>query len=93
MVKFDFRKIFGWFPWITLFILIGWISLFIIDVLKLWEKTLGIFVILFGLMLFTFAVDSLMKENPQYSKKYFIEWMIVCGMFIFFALSIYIWYL
>jgi len=47
--------------------------------------------ILIMLALSNFAVHSLMKENPDHLRRYFIEWLIACGFFIFLALTIYVW--
>ncbi|MHA1651481.1 MAG: hypothetical protein ACTSYB_14925 [Candidatus Helarchaeota archaeon] len=93
MDRYDFRKIFTWMPWLTLIILGGWAGLFVIDILEPCQRDIGVLTVFIGIVFFTFAVDSLMKENPEFVRKYFIEWILVCGLFIFFALSIYIWYL
>ncbi|HUX99649.1 MAG TPA: hypothetical protein VMV49_08855 [Candidatus Deferrimicrobium sp.] len=91
MEKFNFRKVFKWMSWLTLVILGGWIGLFLIDMLHMGTRNVALLVIFLLLTLFTFAVDSLMEENPEVVKKYFIQWLLVCGLFIFFALTIYTW--
>ncbi len=92
MKKFDFHKIFSWMAWVTLLVFVGWIGLFVIDFLHLWERDVAVLVIFFGLVLLTFAIDSVMKENPERVKKYFLEWLMVCGFFLFLALTIWVWY-
>ena len=92
MVEFDFKKIFGWMCWINLLIMGGWAGLIIMDLFSWGPRNVGIFVILAGLTLLTFAVDSLMKENPDRVKNYFIKWVLACGLFLFFALTIWVWY-
>ena len=93
MRKFNFREIFGWLCWITLGILAVWAAgMLVIDVLALGTRNVGILMIFLSLTLFTFAVDSLMEDNPELIRKYFIQWVIVCGILIFFALTIYVWH-
>ena len=93
MAKYDFNKIFAWMPWISLLVLAGWLGLFVIDWLELGTRDVGVLVVLFILMIFTFAVESLMRENPDLARKYFIHWIIFSGLFVFFGLTIYIWVL
>lgn len=92
MVAFDFKKIFGWIGWIILLFMGGWAGLIVMDFFSWGPRNVGIFVILAAMTLLTFAVDSLMKENPDRMKKYFIYWVLACAMFIFFALTIWVWF-
>ena len=91
MAKRDFRTIFAWMPWLTLVLLGGIIGLFLIDLFQFRSRDVGILVIFLGMMFLTFAVDSLMKENPEFTRKYFIQWIIVSGILMFFALTIWVW--
>ena len=91
MQKFEFRTIFGWMCWINVLILGGWLGLFIVDIMDMGTRNVAILVIFLGYTLFGFAVDSLMKENPEDTKKYFIEWVLASGMLTFFALTVWAW--
>ena len=92
MAKVEFRKIFAWMPWLTLVLLGGIVGLFVIDLFEYRNRDVGILVVFLCMMLFTFAVDSLMRDNPEFTRKYFLEWLIVSGMLMFFALTIWVWY-
>ncbi|MHA1129613.1 MAG: hypothetical protein ACTSQI_01930 [Candidatus Helarchaeota archaeon] len=92
MAKIEFRKIFAWIPWITLLVLAGWGGLFVLNYLHMNSRDVGILVVFFIMVVFTFAVDSLMTDNPENTKKYFFQWLMLSGVFIFFALTIYVWY-
>ena len=92
MAKYEFQKIFGWICWVSLLLLGGWAGLFVIDILSFGTRNVAILVIFAALAFFTFAVDSLMKEHPEEMKSYFIKWLLVCGMFAFFALSAWVWF-
>ncbi len=92
MTKFEFRKIFSWIPWITLLVLAGWGGLFVLDFLHMTARDIGVLVVFLGIMLLTFAVDSLMTENPEKTGKYFTEWLVICGILIFFAFTIWVWF-
>ena len=92
MAKRDFRTIFAWMPWLTIVLVGGVVALFIIDLFEYRNRDVGILVIFLGMMFFTFAVDSLMRDNPEFTRKYFIQWLIVSGLLMFFALTVWVWY-
>jgi len=92
MDKMNFRKIFVWITWLTLVVLVGDVGLFVLDLFHNETQDLGLLAVLIGLVFFSFAVDSLMKENPEREKRYFIQWLIVCGLLVFLGLTIYVWY-
>ncbi|MHA1266786.1 MAG: hypothetical protein ACTSRS_16235 [Candidatus Helarchaeota archaeon] len=92
MAKPKFEKVFSLVPWITLLIVGGWAGLFIVDIISFGTRNVGILVVLFALAVFSWVVDSLIKEHPERVKKYFIQWLIVCGMFVFFGLTIWVWF-
>jgi len=91
MEKLDFHKIFGWMCWISLVIAAGWIGLLFLDFISMNTRNTAVLVIFLMVALFNFAVDSLMRENPEQMKRYFIEWLIVSGFFIFLGYTIYVW--
>jgi len=91
MDKQDFRKIFGWMCWITLLIFLGWLGLLILDFISWGAKNAAILAVFAMVALSNFAVDSLMKENPDHLNSYFITWLIGCGIFFFIALTIFVW--
>jgi hypothetical protein len=92
MEKYNFRKVFKWMPWLTVLIFGGWVGLFLIDMIHSGTKNVAMLIIFLLLTMFTFAVDSLMEDNPEVVKKYFTQWLLVCGFFIFLALTIYAWF-
>ncbi|TFG04968.1 MAG: hypothetical protein EU536_03345 [Promethearchaeota archaeon] len=91
MPKYKFQKVFGWVPWITLLILGGWAGLFIVDIMSFGTRNVGILVVLLILAILSWGVDALMKDNPDNVRKYFIEWLIVCGLLLFLGLTIWVW--
>jgi putative Ca2+/H+ antiporter (TMEM165/GDT1 family) len=91
MEKLDFRKIFGWMCWISLVIVAGWVGLLFLDFIRVNSRNIAEFALFLMIGLFNFAVDSLMKENPEQMKRYFVEWLIASGFFIFLGYTIYVW--
>lgn len=91
MAKKDFRKVFNWIPWVNVGMLGAWLGLFLIDIIRFGTRNGAILVILFSLTLLSVAVDSLMEENPEHQKKYFIQWLITSGLLAFFAFTIWVW--
>jgi len=91
MEKLDFRKIFGWMCWISLVIGAGWAGLLFLDFISMNTRNTAVLAIFIMVALFNFAVDSLMNENPEQRKRYFIEWLIASGFFMFLGYTIYVW--
>lgn len=91
MEKLDFHKIFGWMCWISLVITAGWAGLLFLDFISMNARNAAVLMVFLMVALFNFAVDSLMNENPERKKRYFFEWLITSGFFIFLAYTIYVW--
>ena len=92
MSKYQFKNIFGWMAWITLLVTGAWAGLLVIDFIDFGTRNVGILGILLGLAIATFAIDSMMDENPESMKKYFIQWLLLCGLFLFFGITIWAWF-
>ena len=92
MSNYQFKKIFGWIAWITLLVAGAWAGLIVIDFIDWGTRNVGILSIFLGIGILTFAVDSMMEQNPEFMKNYFIQWLLVCGLFLFFGLSIWAWF-
>ena len=81
MAKQKFEKVFSLLPWLTILLFGGWAGLILIDIMSWGTRNVGILVVLFALTIFTWAIDSLMKDNPEkireimkdFSKKFFAE--------------------
>lgn len=89
--KLDFRTIFEWMCWVSLLVFIGWVGLLFIHYITWGTKNGAIFLLFLMIALSNFAVDSLMKDNPDHVKKYFIDWLIASGFFAFLAFTIFVW--